>query len=113
MRNRTKMFLLGIVVAIFTLSLVPNQKETKKMALHIKGVQCVECATIIEKTLPRIEGIEKAKIDLHRHFVLIEYNERAICPGIIAAAVNKVGMHTLQKYHQKKSVTKPEKEIFI
>ncbi|MBD3374138.1 hypothetical protein GF406_03815 [candidate division KSB1 bacterium] len=113
MRIRRIMFLLGIMLAIFSLSLVPNQKDTKKMVLHLKGMQCVDCATIIEETLPRIKGIEKAKIDLHRHHVLIEYNERAICPGIIAAAVDKVGLHTLKKYHHKKSVEKPEKEIFI
>ena len=113
MRIRRKMFLLGIILSTFSLSLVPNQKTTKKMVLHLKGMQCVDCATIIEKTLPHIEGIEKAKIDFHRHHVLIEYNERAICPGIIAAAVNKVGLHTLKKYHHKKSVEKPEREIFI
>ena len=61
------------------------------ITIRIGGMTCVNCQTRIEKKLKSLAGIEDASVDYAAGTARITYDEAAVSPAAIAAAIESLG----------------------
>ncbi|MEO3385068.1 heavy metal translocating P-type ATPase [Mesorhizobium sp. CAU 1741] len=61
-----------------------------KLSLDISGMTCAACAARVEKVLSRVEGVDKANVNLALERAAIEAS-RPISPALLTQAVEKAG----------------------
>ncbi|EID44359.1 heavy metal translocating P-type ATPase [Parageobacillus thermoglucosidasius] len=64
---------------------------TEKVMLDIEGMTCAACAARIEKGLQRMEGVERATVNLATNSAVVEYNEGIISVEAILEKIKKLG----------------------
>ncbi|MGI6712643.1 MAG: heavy metal translocating P-type ATPase [Bacillota bacterium] len=69
--------------------------NTKKTII-ISGMSCAACAARIEKGLNKIDGVEKAVVNLASETATVEYNSSKINVSDILTTVEKLGYHGFQ-----------------
>ncbi len=57
----------------------------------ITGMTCSACSSHVEKAVSRLEGIEKASVNLLAENMEVSYDEGRLSSGDIIAAVEKAG----------------------
>jgi len=65
--------------------------------LRIGGMTCINCQTRIEKKLKSLAGIEDAAVDYAAGTAQITYDEAAVSPAAITAAIESLGYTVPQK----------------
>lgn len=63
----------------------------KKERYHISGMTCSACSSHVEKSTNRLEGVEKASVNLLTETMDITYDERVLTSQEIETAVEKAG----------------------
>ena len=69
---------------------------TAKITIRIGGMTCVNCQNRIEKKLKSLAGIQDASVDYAAATAQVTYDEAAVSPGAIAAAIESLGYTTTQ-----------------
>ncbi len=62
-----------------------------KERYHISGMTCSACSAHVEKAVNRLEGVEKASVNLLTETMEVCYREEAVGPRQIVEAVEKAG----------------------
>ena len=62
-----------------------------KERYHISGMTCSACSAHVEKAVNKLEGIEKASVNLLTETMEVSYEEGRLGPDEIVAAVEKAG----------------------
>lgn len=65
--------------------------EKKAVHLEIKGMTCIGCALMIEKSVKNIEGVDTVKVSFKRGAALVRYNPEKVNLQSILSAVEKAG----------------------
>ncbi|MFH1591384.1 MAG: heavy metal translocating P-type ATPase [archaeon] len=63
----------------------------KKAVLNISGMHCASCATLIDRSLKKTEGVSNANVNYSTHKAVVEYDENAVSPETLIGAVKKRG----------------------
>jgi Cu+-exporting ATPase len=67
------------------------KKPKKKIELKVSGMTCASCATTIEKSLFRLDGVTKAQVNLGTETVSVEHDSDKLKLTDIEKAVTDVG----------------------
>lgn len=78
----------------------------EKQLLEVRGMSCAACAQRIEKTVCKLEGMEKASINLASEKLFVEYNPEVVSLDTIKSAVDKIG-YQLAEPSETQTVTVP------
>jgi P-type Cu+ transporter len=76
----------------------------EKKEFDITGMTCAACATRIEKGLNKMEGVDKATVNLALESATVEYNPSLIGPQDIIKRVEKLGYGAMPKEEKEKNV---------
>ncbi|MBI3334221.1 heavy-metal-associated domain-containing protein [Candidatus Pacearchaeota archaeon] len=49
---------------------------TRKIKLLIEGMHCASCASNVEKSLKKVQGVEKVNVNILTHKGIVEADER-------------------------------------
>ncbi len=63
----------------------------KTIIIPIRGMHCASCAVTIENDLAKVQGVAKAHANFAMERATIEYDERAVTPETLAAAITGTG----------------------
>ncbi len=83
-----------------------NQKNKNKKIIHIDGMTCVSCETIISDELGELAGIEQVTVCHKRRLAEIEYDGKEPHFSKIAGKIKKLGYIASEKPFGKGSVKK-------
>ncbi|WP_026692043.1 heavy metal translocating P-type ATPase [Peribacillus kribbensis] len=83
----------------------------EKKEFDITGMTCAACATRIEKGLNKLEGIEKAAVNLALETATVEYNPSLVGTQDIVSRVQKLGYNAISKENKENHVDYRQKEI--
>lgn len=64
---------------------------TKQVKLKIGGMECPNCAMILESLEDKLQGVEKAEANYRKAQLIVEYNETKLSIDTIKAAVERLG----------------------
>lgn len=82
--------LVGLMaVLFFTVAAYAN--ETSKTVKISTSAQCSMCEDRIEKALDKLDGVNKADLDLKTKAVTVDYNEAKVSVDEIKTAISEVG----------------------
>lgn len=75
---------------------VVEDLQTKTVTIPIRGMTCASCASRIEKTLNKQEGIAKASVNLATEKAMVEYDPLVIRLSQIRQSIEKIGYQALE-----------------
>ncbi|OKL36702.1 heavy metal translocating P-type ATPase [Domibacillus mangrovi] len=84
---------------------------SEKKEFDITGMTCAACATRIEKGLNKLDGVNKATVNLALESATVEYNPSLIDTQDITKRVEKLGYGAISKENKEDNVDYREKEI--
>jgi copper chaperone CopZ len=64
---------------------------TKRITMKIKGMECPNCAMILEKIEDKLEGVEWAEASYHKAQLIVEFNENQLAESQIKSEVQRMG----------------------
>ena len=64
---------------------------TRKIILKIEGMECPNCAMILEMIEDKLPGIERAEASYHKGQLVVDYNEAQVSEEKIKEAVQQLG----------------------
>jgi Cu+-exporting ATPase len=70
----------------------PQTTEREQATLALEGMTCASCASRIERTLNKLEGVE-ATVNYATETAAVSYDPRVVAPDALVAAVESVGYH--------------------
>ncbi len=70
---------------------VSKQKELSEITIPIMGMTCASCAANIEKAIKKLNGIEKAGVNLSTEKATVVYNSNLVRISEIKQAIKKAG----------------------
>lgn len=71
--------------------------DTIKRVLDVKGMDCTACATAIERTLSKNEGVTRANVNYANEKLYLEYTPSKTTMTDIRAAVSKAGYELIEE----------------
>jgi Cu+-exporting ATPase len=69
--------------------------KSKKIVLNIGGMSCVNCARAIEKQLSKLNGVNKATVNLAAEKAIIDYNPDIVDQKTIEGAIVEAGYRVI------------------
>lgn len=60
-------------------------------AFKVEGIHCAGCAASIKEALERLEGVERASVDVKTGLVTVSYHSHAVEYSNIVEAVERLG----------------------
>lgn len=84
-------------------------KEISKVHLDIKGMSCSSCSAALDRVLNRLDGVEKASINLLTNSADVEYDKKAIKLSQILHAIQKAGYEGFLHVEDKEDIQHKEK----
>ena len=70
---------------------------TKEKKLQISGITCASCATRIEKGLSKIDGVEKANVNLALETGTVVYDGEAVDSHAFKEKIEKLGYGVIEE----------------
>src|SRR5260221_3441462 len=87
------------------------EKSLSTKTISIKGMHCASCVNVIEKSLKKIDGVEKCVVNLATEKATIIYDNKKVSNKKIADAVKNVGYQAMVDEEMKSETQeKQEKE---
>jgi Cu+-exporting ATPase len=77
------------VFLLIALSLSAGEKEKK--VLKVEGIHCSSCASMISKTVRKIDGVEEAQVSLETGQVTVLFDSTKRPLKDVVAAINRMG----------------------
>lgn len=96
-------------------STVSNTKNStnQRVSLSLSGMHCASCAGLIEKSIKKVNGVQKASVNFAAEKAIIDYDQSLANTDQLVAAVKKAG-YTAEVVNEKDTqfeMKKREKEI--
>ncbi len=66
----------------------------KKITLSIEGMECPNCAMILERIEDKLEGVLMAEANYHKSRLVVEFDEAQVSEAEIRAEVERLGYKT-------------------
>ncbi len=66
----------------------------KKITLSIEGMECPNCAMILERIEDKLEGVLMAEASYHKSRLVVEFDEAQVSEAEIRAEVERLGYKT-------------------
>ncbi|EOD00062.1 Lead, cadmium, zinc and mercury transporting ATPase / Copper-translocating P-type ATPase [Caldisalinibacter kiritimatiensis] len=87
--------------------------STSKLDLYIEGMTCAACSARVEKALNKVEGVQKANVNLATNKATIEFNEGEVTAEELIKTVEKTGYKAkkIEQIKEEDENTKKDKEI--
>lgn len=63
----------------------------KKEVFAVKGMSCAHCEARVNHALEALAGVEKCKASAKKECVTVKYEESAVTPDTIRAAIREAG----------------------
>ena len=63
----------------------------KRLTVDVVGMTCAACSARIEKSLSRLEGIDKANVNLSTNKATVSYDDEKIQKDDIVGTIEKTG----------------------
>ncbi len=63
----------------------------KRMTIKIRGMECPNCAMILERIEDKVKGVLKAEASYRKEQMVVEFNENQVTEAQIRAEVNRMG----------------------
>ena len=70
----------------------------KKQEFNIRGMTCAACANAIERSVKKVDGVEKASVNFATEKLNIIFDETLVNPNLIAETVKNTGYELIEKY---------------
>ena len=64
---------------------------SKKITLSIEGMECPNCAMILERIEDKLEGVLMAEASYHKARLMVEFDEAQVSEEQIRAEVERLG----------------------
>lgn len=64
---------------------------TTRIVFKITGMECPNCAMILESLEDKLPGVQRAEASYHKAKMLVEYDETRVSEAEIRAAIQKLG----------------------
>jgi len=64
---------------------------TKRITMKIRGMECPNCAMILERIEDKLKGVVMAEASYHKEQLVVEYDEAELDEARIKAAVERLG----------------------
>lgn len=64
---------------------------TTRIVFKITGMECPNCAMILESLEDKLPGVQRAEASYHKAQMLVEYDETRVSEAEIRAAIQKLG----------------------
>ncbi|MDD5369847.1 MAG: cation transporter [Anaerolineaceae bacterium] len=64
---------------------------TKRITMKIKGMECPNCAMILERIEDKLKGVVMAEASYHKAQLTVEYNDAQVTVEQIKAEVKHLG----------------------
>lgn len=64
---------------------------TKRITMKIQGMECPNCAMILERIEDKLHGVLMAEASYHKATMTVEYNEAQVTEAQIQAEVKRMG----------------------
>jgi len=65
--------------------------ETKRVTLDVGGMTCASCVGVVEKTLRKVGGVEKANVNLATESASVEFDTSSVDVDALVKAVERAG----------------------
>ncbi|MCL1125681.1 heavy metal translocating P-type ATPase [Shewanella surugensis] len=98
--------------ALIALSGAKLSQQFQHMSLHVKGMDCTDCAIIIEHALTRLEGVIAAKVSYSGSQLRLEFDSNVISYKKIAQKISKLG-YKLSDQNETKTWWQENRELAI
>jgi len=85
----------------------------KEIQVGIGGMTCASCSSAVERTLNKLEGVEKAQVNLATETATISYDEDILQLDGIKKAVSRVGYSVVDKLDAKAKEEEKKQELKI
>ena len=69
----------------------------KQSTINIGGMSCAACASRIEKMMFKLDGVDKASVNLATEKLFVEFDEQKVTIDDIKNAVTKIGFKVIEK----------------
>lgn len=63
----------------------------RKITLAISGMECPNCAMILERIEDKVQGVQMAEASYRKERLMIEYDERQVTEEQLKAEVQRMG----------------------
>jgi copper chaperone CopZ len=64
---------------------------SQTVKLNVRGMTCGNCARSVERKLTATPGVSRAAVDLASESATVDYDDGAVQPETLAAAVRQLG----------------------
>ena len=64
---------------------------TKRITMKIQGMECPNCAMILERIEDKLNGVLLAEASYHKAQLVVEFNEAQVSEAQIQAEVQRMG----------------------
>jgi copper chaperone CopZ len=68
---------------------------TKRITMKIEGMECPNCAMILERIEDKLKGVVMAEASYHKAQMVVEYNEAQVTVEQIKAEVKRLGYEAI------------------
>lgn len=65
--------------------------SNKKISVDVLGMTCAACSARIEKSLSKLEGVEKVNVNLSTNKATVDYDDKKIKKDDIVKTIEKTG----------------------
>jgi Cu+-exporting ATPase len=86
----TALVLLIVALAMLAFTTL-GYAETDKVVLHIDGMVCIVCPSVIKTALEGLEGVEKACINSETQPGAVNFDPHEVSDTVIINKVNQIG----------------------
>ncbi|MGI6238512.1 MAG: heavy metal translocating P-type ATPase [Christensenellales bacterium] len=73
-----------------------EQTDARQVTIPIEGMTCAACSQRVEKALSKLEGVERASVNIATERASVTYDPQAIRLSAIRAAIEKAGYEPLE-----------------
>lgn len=80
----------------------PTQRG--KETLNIEGMHCASCVSAVEKSLNKLEGVEKASVNLATESATVSFNEEKVTSEDLRKAVEAAGYSLVEEETQSRTL---------
>lgn len=74
-----------------------NQNRLRKATLEVEGIDCSDCALVIEHRLSRLKGVLKVKVDYSSQVVCVEYDKDELNINHLVNRISQMGYFPVEK----------------
>ena len=85
-------------------------QATKKTTLTISGMTCAACASRVEKSLSRLEGVAQVNVNLATEKAVVIYDDAKLSPAQLIERVEKIGYGAKEMREEQAEEEKKERE---